>query len=79
MIDVMEIATPLTNITFTEIPEGAIYRFEQNIDTSFMNRIKNSTPIKGLYFASACGDPGGGFTGVMNHGSSTIGMIMHDL
>ena len=53
MIEVQEAATPLTNWYYTGNTEGAIYGYEQSMDNAYMNRIKNRTPLKGLYLASA--------------------------
>lgn len=78
MIEVSEAATPLTNWRFTRNPEGAIYGFEQSVDNAFMNRIKNRTPIQGLYLAGAWGGPGGGFAGVLRSGQSTFTKILKD-
>lgn len=49
MIEVKEAATPLTNLRYTKNPAGAIYGYEQSLDNAYMNRIKNTTPFKGLY------------------------------
>jgi len=78
MIEVKDSATPLTNWRFTRNPEGAIYGFEQSMDNAYMNRIDNRTPIKGLYLASAWGNPGGGYGGVLRSGEITFGMMMED-
>jgi prolycopene isomerase len=78
MIEVKESATPLTNWRFTRNPEGAIYGFEQSMNNAFMNRLNNRTPIKGLYLASAWGNPGGGFGGVLRAGETTFNMMMED-
>jgi len=78
MIEVREAATPLTNWRFTRNPEGAIYGFEQSMDNAFMNRIDNRTPVKGLYLASAWGNPGGGFGGVLRAGEQAFEKIMED-
>jgi len=78
MIEVREAATPLTNWKFTRNPAGAIYGFEQSMDNTFMNRIDNRTPVKGLYLASAWGNPGGGFGGVLRAGEQTFEKIMED-
>jgi all-trans-retinol 13,14-reductase len=68
MIEVKEAATPLTNLRYTKNPEGAIYGYEQSLDNSYMNRIKSTTPFKGLYLASAWGGPGGGYHPCMESG-----------
>ena len=78
MIEVKEAATPLTNWRFTRNPAGAIYGFDQSMDNAFMNRIENRTPVKGLYLASAWGNPGGGFGGVLRAGEQAFEQIMED-
>lgn len=79
MIEESESSTPLTNLRYTRNPGGAIYGYEQSMDNHFMSRIKNDTPVEGLYLAGAWGFPGGGYTGVMRSGLHTCGMIIADL
>ena len=76
MIDVKEAATPLTNWRYTGNTEGAIYGFEQSMENAYMKRISNVTPIQGLYLASAWGNPGGGYSGVLRSGQSTFEKLM---
>ena len=76
MIEVKDSATPLTNWYFTRNTEGAIYGFEQAMNNAYMNRIDNRTPVKGLYLASAWGNPGGGYTAVLRSGQITFGKMM---
>ena len=78
MIAVQDAATPLTNNRFTLNTAGAIYGFEQTVNNSFMHRISNRTPMPGLYLASAWGEPGGGYVGVMLSGKKTFGLLMED-
>jgi prolycopene isomerase len=78
MIEVKDSATPLTNWYFTRNTEGAIYGFEQAMNNAYMNRIDNRTPVKGLYLASAWGNPGGGYTGVLRSGERTFGKMVED-
>jgi prolycopene isomerase len=78
MIEVKESATPLTNWYFTRNPEGAIYGFDQTVDNAFMNRLDCRTPIKGLYLASAWGNPGGGYGGVLSGGQRAFKMMVED-
>jgi len=78
MIEVKEAGTPLTCWRYTGNTEGAIYGFEQSMDNAFMNRIDNRTPVKGLYLASAWGNPGGGYGGVLRAGEMTFQQIMED-
>jgi prolycopene isomerase len=78
MIEVKESATPLTNWFFTRNTEGAIYGFEQAMNNTYMNRIDNRTPVRGLYLAGAWGNPGGGYTAALRSGQLTFGKIMED-
>ncbi|MEJ2102521.1 MAG: NAD(P)/FAD-dependent oxidoreductase [Desulfobacterales bacterium] len=78
MIAVKESATPLTNWRYTGNTEGAIYGFEQSMDNAYMNRIQNRTPVKGLYLASAWGNPGGGYGAVFRAGQSAFQAMMED-
>lgn len=78
MIEVQEAATPLTNWCYTGNTEGAIYGYEQSMDNAYMNRIKNRTPVKGLYLAGAWGNPGGGYGGVFRAGQSAFQDMMED-
>lgn len=78
MIEVQEAATPLTNVRYTLNSAGAIYGYEQSIANTFMSRISNRTPVKGLYLAGAWGEPGGGYGPVLSSGKKTFGMLMQD-
>ena len=78
MIEVQETGTPLTNWRYTGNTNGAIYGFQQSMDNAYMNRIKNRTPVKGLYLASAWGNPGGGYAGVFRAGQSAFRQMMED-
>ncbi len=62
---VQDAATPKTFENYTSMPEGAIYAFDQSIDTK---RPYFKTPIKGLYLASASTFPGGGIEAVVISG-----------
>ncbi len=78
MIEVKEAGTPLTCWRYTGNTDGAIYGFEQSMDNAFMNRIHNRTPVRGLYLASAWGNPGGGYGGVLRAGRQAFEQIMED-
>jgi len=79
MIQVMEAATPLTNITYTKNPEGAIYGYPPNTKNAYMNRVKNFTPIDGLYLSSGWGyNPGSYYGGIMN-GRDVCRLVMKDI
>jgi len=68
----MEIGTPLTNMFYTQNPEGAIYGFDRD-----MPHLKAKTPIKGLYLSSAWSH-GGGYTPVMMAGRETAKLVLKD-
>jgi prolycopene isomerase len=78
MIDVVEAATPLTNIRYTKNPAGAIVGYELTPENAFLKRIQNRTPVKGLYLAGAWGNPGGGYGFSMIGGRNTFRMVMED-
>jgi prolycopene isomerase len=78
IIAVQDVGTPLTNIRYTLNTAGAIYGFEQSLENSFINRLSNRTLIKGLYLASAWGEPGGGYSGVLISGRRAFGLLMED-
>jgi prolycopene isomerase len=78
MIEVMEAATPLTNVRYTRNPEGSIYGYEQSLANSFMTRLAITTPFKGLYLASAWSNPGGGYEPCLGSGVSAVTALMRD-
>ncbi len=79
MIEVMEAATPLTNISYTGNPEGAIYGYEQSMDNAYMTRLDRRTPFKGLYLASAWTRPGGGYQPCLGSGANAFKALVEDL
>jgi phytoene dehydrogenase-like protein len=79
MIQVREAATPLTNITFTRNPEGAIYGYPSSVDNAYMNRVKNTTPIKGLFLSSGWGSNSGSYAGGIMNGREVYRLIMKDI
>jgi all-trans-retinol 13,14-reductase len=79
MIEVMEAATPLTNIRYTGNPEGAIYGYEQSMDNAYMTRLEQRTPFKGLYLASAWTKPGGGYRPCLRSGADAFKALVKDL
>jgi len=64
-IIIQDAATPKTFERYTSMPEGAIYAFDQSINTK---RPYFKTPIRGLYLASASTFPGGGIEAVVISG-----------
>jgi prolycopene isomerase len=78
MIEVRDTATPLTLLRYTKNPEGAAVGYEATFNNSGLTRIKNRTPIKGLYLASAWGNPGGGYMPVIMGGRSAFRDLMEE-
>jgi all-trans-retinol 13,14-reductase len=64
-IAILDAATPQTLESYTSMPEGALYAFDQSIGSS---RPYFKTPIKGLYLAGASTFPGGGVEAVVISG-----------
>jgi len=79
MIEVMEAATPLTNIRYTGNSEGAIYGYEQSLANAYMTRLDQRTPFKGLYLASAWTKPGGGYQPCLQSGADAFKALIKDL
>jgi len=64
-IVVRDAATPKTFERCTSMPEGAIYAFDQSIET---RRPFFKTPVRGLYLVGASTFPGGGVEAVVISG-----------
>jgi all-trans-retinol 13,14-reductase len=75
MIDVMDAATPLTNVRYTGNYHGAIYGYDRQ--GAKMNLLDVRTPIKGLYLAGAWSH-GGGYTSAMLAGRDAVQAFMED-
>jgi len=60
--EVVEVATPVTNMRFTGALGGAIYGFSSTPFNHTILRLSAKGPIGGLYFAGAWAQPGGGFS-----------------
>jgi all-trans-retinol 13,14-reductase len=72
-IVVQDAATPKTLERYTSMPEGAIYSFDQSIETK---KPYFKTPIKGLYLVGASTFPGGGVEGAVISGIICANDIM---
>ena len=73
-VEVLEVATPLTMQRYGVSPDGAIYGFAQTPEQSGMNRLDQTTKIKGLFLAGAWTRPGHGL-----HGCFVSGLEAADL
>ncbi len=77
-IEVVEVATPLTNVRFTSNPRGAIYGFDQTVDNSGQRRFPQRTPIKNLFLSGAWTFPGGGYGACIPSGLACFAEVMKD-
>jgi phytoene dehydrogenase-like protein len=77
-IEVVEVATPLTNVRFTSNPRGAIYGWDQTVDNSGQRRFPQRTPIKNLYLSGAWTFPGGGYGACVPSGLACFAEVMRD-
>ncbi len=77
-IEVLEVATPLTNLRFTGHPRGAVYGWDQTVDNSGQRRFPQKTPIRNLYLSGAWTFPGHGYGACVPSGLSCFGQIMAD-
>jgi all-trans-retinol 13,14-reductase len=77
-IEVVEVATPLTNVRFTSNPRGAIYGWDQTVDNSGQRRFPQRTPIKNLYLSGAWTFPGGGYGACVPSGLACFAAVMAD-
>jgi phytoene dehydrogenase-like protein len=75
MIEVIESATPLTNVRYTSNYHGSIYGFDRE-GTSRVN-LDVRTPIRGLYLAGAW-THGGGYTPTMMAGRQATTTLLRD-
>jgi len=67
-IEYYEIGTSKTIRRYTLNPAGTAYGYAQIPGQAGMRRIRQKSPIKNLYFASAWTFPGGGFSGAITSG-----------
>jgi len=77
-IEVVDVATPLTNLRFTSNPRGAIYGWDQTVDNSGQRRFPQRTPVKNLYLSGAWTFPGHGYGACIPSGLSCFAEVMKD-
>ena len=75
MIEVVDAATPLTNLSYTGNPQGAIYGFARPLEQ--LKALDVRSPLKGLYMASAW-THGGGYTPAMMAGRQAAEALLED-
>ena len=75
--EVVEVSTPLTNARYSGNPGGSIYGYNNDPGRHTVWRLPHRGPLRGLYFAGAWTQPGGGFEPVMISGGMAAGAILH--
>ncbi len=69
-IEVVEVATPITNIRYAGARGGSIYGFDNHAHDHTVLRMANRGPLEGLFFVGAWTQPGCGFEPCMLSGKT---------
>lgn len=77
-IEVIEFFTPRSMDRGTNNNAGAVYGFAQTLEQSNNKRLRNRTPINGLFLSGAWTWAGGGYEGAMASGVQTARTIMQE-
>ncbi len=77
-IVVHEFGTPRTMARYTSNHDGAVYGLAQTVEQSNSSRLRNRTPLKGLYLTGAWTWSGGGYEGAMMTGVQTAAAVLQD-
>jgi len=67
-VEVVEVATPLTNMRYARTTGGSIYGFSNTPFNHTVLRLPAMGPLKGLFFVGAWVQPGGGYSPAMLSG-----------
>ena len=78
-LEVVEIATPLTNIRYAGAQGGSIYGFDNHAHDHTVLRMANRGPLDGLFFVGAWTQPGCGFEPCMLSGKTVAGRVIRRL
>ncbi|MEI6186308.1 MAG: FAD-binding oxidoreductase, partial [Dehalococcoidia bacterium] len=78
-IEVIEVATPLTNMRYTGNPRGSIIGFDENFTGSGFLHMPMRGPLEGLYFANAWVNIGGGFEPCIASGAMASREVLQDM
>ncbi len=78
-IEVLEVATPLTNIRYTGNLGGSIIGFDENYQGTGQTHLPNRGPLEGLYFANAWVNLGGGYETCMFSGHQASKEVLEDM
>lgn len=78
-IDYYYVSTPRTKVEYTLNPNGTFLGFAYTPKQSGMMRLKNKSPVKNLYFASAWTFPGGGYSSTIWSGWQCANEVLKKL
>ncbi len=78
-IEVVEVSTPITNMRYTGNPEGTILGTPYTPDNILGKRLPQDGPFKGLYFAGAWTQIGGGYQTCIMSGSWAANKILNEI
>jgi phytoene dehydrogenase-like protein len=67
-IEFYYVSTPKTKAEYTLNPSGTFLGFANTTEQTGLRRLKNKSPVKNLYFASAWTYPGGGYSSTILSG-----------
>jgi prolycopene isomerase len=78
-IEVIEVATPITNMRYAGAMGGSIYGFSQPPRDATVWRMSHRGPLEGLHFVGAWTQPGGGFEPAIMSGQIAGGAILSQI
>ncbi len=78
-IEVIEVATPLTNMRYSGNHLGSIYGYENSVRENTAQRLPNRGPLEGLFFAGAWVRMGGGFQPCIESGRAAAEEIIEEM
>ncbi|MEM2959639.1 MAG: FAD-dependent oxidoreductase, partial [Candidatus Jordarchaeaceae archaeon] len=78
-IEVVEVATPITLMRYSGNPGGTYLGFTYSVKDGPLSRLSNEGPVKGLYFAGAWTQPGGGYEPCITSGRWAAEKVIKEL
>jgi len=77
-IVVSEFGTPRTMTRYSRNHAGAVYGFDQTVSQANRRRLRNRSPLDGLYLTGAWTWAGGGYEGAMMSGVQTANAVLDE-
>ena len=78
-IEVMEVATPLTNMSYSGNPGGSFAGYLEGRQPSRITRLPSQGPLEGLFFANAWVSMGGGYLPSILGGRFAATAVLEDM